>query len=108
MCGVWSPQNRRGEPVDPVPFVVATGLGFMLAFSIGPIYGGAYGISRAASLGWSACGFLLIVAIAYTQLIAGAPAVDAGPLPPGPRFERLLYAAIGFAVVLIGLTLPLV
>ena len=100
--------NRRGESIDPVPFGVSVGLGFMLAFSIGPIYGQAYGISAAASLAWSTSAFLVVVAVAYAQFVHRAPAADAGPLPPGPRFERLLYAAIGFGVVLVGITLPLI
>jgi len=36
-----------------------------------------------------------------------APSVDAGSLPPGPRFERLLYVALGLGVLLTALTLPL-
>jgi hypothetical protein len=100
-------RNRRGEPIDPVPFGVSVGLGFMLAFSIGPIYGQAYGISTGASLGWSAGAFLVMTLIAYAQFVHRAPALNAGPLPPGPRFERLLYAAIGFGAVLVGITLPL-
>jgi hypothetical protein len=100
--------NRRGEPIDPVPFGVSVGLGFMLAFSIGPIYGQAYGISAGASLAWSAGAFLVVTLVAYVQLVHHAPALDAGPLPPGPRFERLLYAALGFGAVLVGITLPLV
>jgi hypothetical protein len=101
-------RNRRGEPIDPVPFGVSVGLGFMLAFSIGPIYGQAYGISIGASLAWSAGAFLVVTLVAYAQLVYRAPALDAGPLPPGPRFERLLYAAMGFGAVLVGITLPLI
>ena len=94
-------RNRRGEPIDPVPFGVSVGLGFMLAFSIGPIYGQAYAISTGASLAWSAGAFLVVTLIAYAQFVHRAPALDAGPLPPGPRFERLLYAAMGFGAVLV-------
>ncbi|OYR53496.1 hypothetical protein [Halorubrum halodurans] len=100
-------RNGRGEPIDPVPFLVSAGLAFMLAFSIGPIYGLAYGISLSTSLAASGLAFLGIVAVAHAQLVRGAPAVDAGPLPAAPRFERLLYAAIAFGVVLVGLTVPL-
>ncbi|RAW45366.1 hypothetical protein DQW50_09485 [Halorubrum sp. 48-1-W] len=101
------PRNRRDEPVDPVPFLVSVGLAFMLAFSIGPIYGLAYGFPLSTSLSASTVAFAGLAAVAYAQLVRSAPAVDAGPLPVGPRFERLLYAALGFAVVLTALTVPL-
>ena len=55
----------------------------------------------------STLAFAGIVAVAYAQLVRSAPPVDAGPLPPRPRFERLLYAALGLGVVLVGLTVPL-
>ncbi|GAB7092694.1 hypothetical protein JCM18237_29650 [Halorubrum luteum] len=102
------PSNRHGDPIDPVPFLVTTGLAFMLAFSLGPIYGLSYGLSLGWSLAASAAAFCLLVAVAYAQLVRSAPPVDAGPLPPGPRFERLLYAALGFGIVLVALTVPLV
>lgn len=101
------PRNRRGEPVDPVPFLVSAGLGFMLAFSIGPIYGLAYGLSLSAALVASGLAFAGIAAVAYAQFVRGAPPIDAGPLPAEPRFERLLYAALALGAVLAGLTLPL-
>lgn len=101
------PRNRRDEPIDPVPFLVSVGLAFMLVFSIGPLYGLAYGLSVPTSLVWSAAGFLATAAAAYVHLVRRAPPLDAGPLPAGPRFERLLYAAVGLGVVLVGLTIPL-
>lgn len=114
-CGVYTrsvkklrPRNRRGEPIDPVPFLVSGALAFMLAFSFGPVYGISYGLSLAWALGASAVAFVAMVAVAYDQLVRSAPPLDAGPLPPGPRFERLLYAALGLGAVLVALTLPLV
>jgi len=80
----------------------------MLALSIGPIYGLSYGLSLWWSLAISTLAFLAIAAVAYAQFVRSAPPLDAGPLPPGPRFERLLYAALALGVVLVALTLPLV
>lgn len=102
------PRNRRGEPIDLVPFLVTGGIAFMLAFSVGPIYGLSYGLSIAWALAGSATAFVGMLAVAYVQLVRSAPPIDAGPLPPGPRFERLLYAALGFGAVLIALTVPLI
>ena len=101
------PRNRRGDPIDPVPFLVTTGLAFMLAFSVGPIYGLAYGFALRAALALSGAAFVGTTALAYRQLVRSAPALDAGPLPPGPRVERLFYGAVGLAVALAALTLPL-
>ncbi|MEZ3165291.1 hypothetical protein ABNG03_09415 [Halorubrum sp. RMP-47] len=99
--------NRRGEPVDPIPFLVTTGLAFALVFSFGPLYGLAYGLSLSGALALSALGFGATAWVAYCQLVRAAPPVDAGPLPSGPRFERLLYAGVGLGLAFLALTLPL-
>jgi hypothetical protein len=101
-------RNRRGDPIDAVPFVVCVGLAFMFTMSLGPLYGLAYGLSLAWSLAASALGFCVVTLFAYRQLVRSAPPIDAGPLPVQPRFARLVYAGVGFAVVLIALTVPLV
>ncbi|WP_241686165.1 hypothetical protein [Halorubrum amylolyticum] len=79
----------------------------MLAFSLGPIYGLAYGLSLRPALALSGAAFAGATGVACCQLIRDAPALDAGPLPPGPRVERLFYGALGLGVVLVALTLPL-
>ncbi|WP_418285445.1 hypothetical protein [Halorubrum sp. DTA46] len=99
--------NRHGNRIDPVPFLVSVGLAFMLTMSFGPIYGLSYGLALSTSLALSAVAFCGLVAVAYAQFVRSAPPLDAGPLPPGPRFERLLYAALGIGVALVGLTVPL-
>ncbi|GAA0543972.1 hypothetical protein ABNG02_00275 [Halorubrum ejinorense] len=107
MVDVPRARNRHGERVDAVPFLVTTGLAFTLVFSFGPIYGLAYGLSLAASLGLSAVGFAGAAVLAYHQLVRLAPFEDAGPLPAGPRFERLLYVGLGLGALFVGLTVPL-
>ncbi|WP_144927482.1 hypothetical protein [Halorubrum salsamenti] len=99
--------NRRGDRVDPVPFLVTGGIAFAFALSFGPIYGLSYGLTLATSLALSTLAFAVATAIAYQQLVRCAPPRDAGPLPPGPRVERLLYAGIGLGVLIVALTLPL-
>ncbi|MUW15609.1 hypothetical protein GJ633_13960 [Halorubrum sp. CBA1125] len=99
--------NRHGDRIDPVPFAVTVGLAFMLTLSFGPIYGLSYGLSLTASLALSTLAFACATALAHHQLVRSAPAVDAGPLPPGPRVERLLYAVLGLGVVFAALTVPL-
>ena len=99
--------NKHGDRIDPVPFLVTVGLAFMVAFSFGPIYGLAYGFALRAALALSGAAFVGATTLAYRQLVRSAPALDAGPLPPGPRVERLFYGAIGLVVVLSALTVPL-
>ncbi|MGQ3330000.1 hypothetical protein [Halorubrum sp. FL23] len=99
--------NRHGNRVDPVPFLVTAGIAFTFALSFGPIYGLSYGFTLPASLALSTLAFAVAAGIAYHQLVRRAPALDAGPLPPAPRIERLFYAAAAVGVLLVALTLPL-
>jgi len=100
-------RNRHGDRVDPVPFLVTAGLAFTFALSFGPIYGLSYGLTLATSLAASTLAFAAATALAYHRLVRLAPPVDAGPLPPGPRIERLLYAGAGLGVLIVALTVPL-
>lgn len=93
--------------MDPVPFLVTVGIAFTFALSFGPIYGLSYGLTLAASLALSTLAFAVTTAIAYQQLVRCAPPLDAGPLPPGPRVERLLYGGVALGVLIVALTLPL-
>lgn len=98
--------NRRGTPVDPVPFVVVSGLAFMVLFSFGPLYGLAFGLSLPTALAVSGIVFLTVVGLAFYRQVWNAR-------PPGEisvqmRAEQLLYGALAFAVVVVAATLPLV
>ena len=99
-------RNRDGDPVDPVPFIVSVGLAGMLLFSAGPLYGLAYGLSVRASLGISAVAGVAVTAFSYHRLVwAATPSwVD---VPAEFRFQRLLYVALAFGVILLGLSVPL-
>lgn len=100
-------RNRDGRPVDPVPFGVVTGLALMLALSLGPLYGLAYGLSLPAGLAVSAGVFLATAVAAYHRLVRTARPAARGAATP-LRAQRLLYAGLAFAAVIVGLTLPLV
>ncbi|MDB2281409.1 hypothetical protein PM030_05935 [Halorubrum ezzemoulense] len=107
MIGPVRLRNRRGDPIDPIPFLVTTGLAFALVFSFGPLYGLAYGLSLSAALVLSALGFVGVAIVAYRQLVRSAPPVGAGALPADLRFERLLYAGVVLGIAFLALTLPL-
>ena len=99
-------RNRDGEPVDVVPFVVSTGILGMMALSVGPLYGVAYGVPVAESLAVSAGVTLAVCGVAFHRLVWAAPPAWV-TIPPGVRFQRLFYLAVVFGLVLIALTVPL-
>lgn len=101
------PRNRHGTPVDPVPFVVVTGLVTMLAVSFGPVYGISYGLSVSTSLVIAGVVSLLVAAGAYYQLVWLATPEAAGEVAVESRFLRLLYGGAALGAVLVALTLPL-
>lgn len=97
--------NRNGTPVDPVPFVVVSGLACMLLLSFGPLYGQAFGFSLSASLLGS-----IVVSVGVTVASFYWQVWDTYPLEMPPveiRFERLFYGSLAFGVILVALTLPL-
>jgi hypothetical protein len=99
-------RNRDGDPVDPVPFLVSAGLSAMLLFSTGPLYGLAYGLSVRVSLAAATVAAVAVSAFAYHRLVwVAAPSWVA--VPAELRFQRLLYAAVAFGVVLLALSVPL-
>ncbi|RLM40040.1 hypothetical protein [Haloarcula sp. Atlit-120R] len=99
-------QNRHGDPVDPVPFLVCTATAVMLLFSVGPLYGLAYGLPVWAGLAVATVGSVAVAAVAYHRLVwtATPPWVQ---IAPELRFQRLVYIGVGFAVLLLAVSVPL-
>jgi hypothetical protein len=98
--------NRDGTPVDPVPFVVVSGLACMLLLSLGPLYGQAFGFSLSSSLVVS-----IVISIGVTVASFYWQVWDTYPLEETPveiRFERLFYGALAFGVIVVALTLAVV
>ncbi len=97
--------NRRGVPIDPVPFIVVTGLGCMLLLSFGPLYGQAFGLSLSSALLVSiTLSAVVTVGAFYWEVWDGTPAAET---PVELRAERLYYGTLAFAVIFVVLTLPL-
>jgi hypothetical protein len=96
--------NRYGTPIDPVPFVVVSGLGCMLSLSFGPLYGQAFGLSLSVALPAAVALSIAITAASFYWQVwdASPPAETAVAI----RVERLFYGAVAFGVVLVALTLP--
>lgn len=101
-------RNRRGDPVDPVPFLVVTAMALAVAYAFGPIYCMALGLSLRASLGVATALFLGATAVAYARLVWTYVPEHRETVPAGDRFRRLLYAAVLLALALLALGLPFV
>ena len=98
--------NRRGTPVDPVPFLVVASLAFLVSFSYGPIYCMALGLSLSWALAVSALVFSLTTGAAYHRLVRTARPELRGEVPAAKRLQRLVYAAIVVVALLALLSLP--
>jgi hypothetical protein len=100
-------RNRDGTSVDPVPFFVVASLAFLVAFSFGPVYAVAVGLSLPVGLSLSAGAFLAASAVAYRRLVRRARPALRAEVPPAHRLARLVYGALCLALLFVLLTLPL-
>jgi len=99
--------NRYRTPVDPVPFLVVTALGFLVSYSYGPIYCMAFGLSLPAALGVSTGTFCVITAISYHRLVWTSYPELRDELPAANRLQGLLYTTLVVATLLVLLSIPL-
>ncbi|MBX0346713.1 hypothetical protein EGH26_00670 [Halomicroarcula pellucida] len=100
--------NREGTPVDPVPFLVVSGLGFAVSFSFGPIYAMELGASFPVALAVAAAVTGLTSAVAYHRYVWTERPSLRGEIPAEARFRRLLYGVVGGFLAVAALALPLV
>ncbi|MFB6235962.1 MAG: hypothetical protein ABEH81_13985 [Halopenitus sp.] len=101
------PQNNEGTPADPVPFIVVTGLAFMLTLSLGPLYCLAYGIDFPAALAIPGGVFVATAGFAYQRMIRLARPAHSAEVGSEGAFRRLLYVAVALAIIFVAITLPL-
>jgi hypothetical protein len=100
-------RNREGKRVDPMPWVVTVSLGFMLLFSVGPIYLHEYGLDPLPSVIALIAIFLGVVVGSYWRLVHTVRPDLRGEIPPDVRLERLFYAILAGILVLIAVSLPI-
>ncbi|WP_247002360.1 hypothetical protein [Halosolutus gelatinilyticus] len=100
------PRNRHGSPVDPVPFVVVSGLTVMLLLSFGPLYAQALGAPLDVSIGASLGLSLLAAVVAYYRQVWTARS-ELAVVPAGVRAERLFHLMLVLAAISVGLAVPL-
>ncbi|MFB6134374.1 MAG: hypothetical protein ABEJ55_05245 [Halanaeroarchaeum sp.] len=100
-------RNRDGTVVDPTPWLVVVSLGFMLLFSIGPIYLQEYGMALVPALITLSLAFLGLVAVAYWRYVHTVRPDLREEVPPDVRLERLLYGTLAGILFLLAVSLPL-
>ncbi|MFC7156421.1 hypothetical protein ACFQPA_13310 [Halomarina halobia] len=101
------PSNRRGTPVDPVPFLVVCAFAFLLSFAFGPILSYEYGLRGPLVFVPPTVVFLAAVVVAYYRLVWTARPSLLGEVPAESRLVRLLYAVLVVFLLLGALSLPL-
>lgn len=100
--------NGRGDPVDPVPFLVVASVAFLLVYSTGPLYLNALlGVPFPVGLAGSTVVFVAATVAAYRRFVRDARPDLRGEVPAAGRYRRLWYGALALALLLVLLTLPL-
>lgn len=99
-------RNRQGVDVDPWPFLVVSGLTFLLVFSFGPVYLLSFGLSLSVALAVSTVVFLGLLGVVHYRLVWTVSPELVGEIPAAERIRRLLYWAVAVVLVLFGLSLP--
>lgn len=98
--------NSRGRPVDPVPFLVTTGVLFLVSYSYGPAYGLEVGLSLVQSLSATTVVFAGVTGASYHRLVWAARPEFRSEVPVASRLRRLLYAGMAGVGLLTVMALP--
>jgi len=101
------PVNDAGTPVDPIPFLVVGGLGFLVCYSCGPIYLLSYGLGLPAALALTTVAWLSTTAVAYHRFVWTARPELRAEIPPTLRLRRIGLGVLAVFAVLVLLTVPL-
>ncbi len=101
-------RNRKGTPVDPVPFLVVSVTVFLMSFSSGPFYCLTLGLGTVESVLLPAAVFVLGSIAAYRHFVWNARPELRGEIPAEYRLQRLFYAMAIVAVLLAALIVPVI
>jgi len=99
--------NRRGTPVDPVPFLVVAAAGFLGWYSCGPVYLMEFGADLPGALALTTVAFLATTVIAYYRFVWTARPDLRSEIPAGLRLRRIVLAGLAIGGVFVLLSLPL-
>lgn len=98
-------QNSEGQAVDPVPFIVVTGMSFLGCYSFFPVYCLSLGFRIPVALGVTTGIFLALATAAYYRLVWNARPEVRKEVSPGLRLEHIFYGALVVTGVFLLLTL---
>ena len=101
-------RNAQGTAVDPVPFIVTSLVAFLVTHAWGPLYLGALGVPLVPSLLILTALWVVIVAIAFRQLVWRYRPEHRAHVPTELRFRKFIYAIIIGCLLLLLLWLPFV
>jgi len=101
------PVNNAGTAVDPVPFLVVGGLGFLVCYSCGPIYLLSYGLGLPGALALTTAVWVATTAVAYHRFVWTARPEIRSEIPPTLRLRRIGLGVLTVFAVLLLLTVPL-
>lgn len=93
-------RNRRGDPIDPVPFFVSVSVAFLFCYSFVPATLLEIGLSVLPSLVATTTGFCFVSAVSYQRLVWTANPEIRAELPVGTRLRGILYAVFASMAVL--------
>lgn len=100
--------NREGTSVDPVPFLVVTGLSFLICLSVGPLYLNAvFGISFATGVGWSFLVFTGLLWVSWYRFVWTRRPRIREEVPAERRLRGIYYGMVAFGLVVALMLLPL-
>jgi ABC-type nickel/cobalt efflux system permease component RcnA len=100
-------RNREGTSIDPVPFLVVSGLSLVGSLSFVPVYCLTLGLSMAVSVGAGVAVFLGLSGTAYHRMVWTHRPELRREIPPEERLTRLVYGVLVVVGVLLLLTLLL-
>lgn len=100
-------RNKRGTPVDPVPFVVVALLGVTTAYSYGPIYLTELGLDLSTAIGVSTGVAVAVTGGAFHRYVWAARPDLRDEVPVDARLRRLVYGVAILIAVIVLLSLPL-
>jgi hypothetical protein len=85
--------NPEEEPVDRVPFVVVTGVVFLLCYSFLPVYLLSLGLSAPLAVVATTVVFVPLAAGTYKRFVVDVHPEARREVPAGLRLESLAYHA---------------
>jgi len=98
-------RNSDGTAVDPVPFVVVTGMAFLGCYSFFPVYFVTLGLSAPIALVVTTGLFAALAVVAYSRLVWRARPEVRQEVSADLRLQTIFYYALAVTAVFLVLTL---